>query len=115
MISKIGLPDARRQPTVALTPGTAAGSFKRPAFASLCPRFARAALLVAAVSGMLLVAPMSPAWARKQADNSKFIPKDEGESYVTAYLIVVVSMMMGMTAICRKSYRTIDPKRSSGD
>jgi hypothetical protein len=78
-------------------------------------RIGRVAMAAAFVGGMLLAAPPSPAWARKQADNSKFIPKDEGESNVTAYLIVVASMMLGMTAICRKSHRTADPKRSSSE
>jgi hypothetical protein len=76
----------------------------------------RAALLLAIVGGIVLAAPMGPAWAgNKKSDNSKFVPKEEGDSYVTAYLIVVVSMMLGMTAICRKSYRTTDPKRPGSE
>jgi len=72
-------------------------------------------MAAAFVAGMVLAAPPSPAWARKQADNSKFMPKEEEESNVTAYLIVIGSMMLGMTAICRKSYRSTDPKRSSSE
>jgi hypothetical protein len=75
----------------------------------------RAALAAAVVGGIVLAAPLTPAWARKQADNNKFIPKEEGDSNVTAYLIVVVSMMMGMMAICRKSYRSAEPKRSGSE
>ena len=78
-------------------------------------RCGKLALAAAVVGGILLAAPLSPAWAEQQADNNKFIPKEEGNSNVTAYLIVVVSMMVGMTAICRKSYRTADPKRSNSE
>ena len=81
-----------------------------------CRRFARAAMAAAVVSSILLAAPVSPALAgRKMADNSKFIPKADGESYVAAYMIVVGSIMLGMMAICRKNYRTTDIKRSNLD
>jgi hypothetical protein len=77
--------------------------------------FGRAVLAVAAIGGMLLATPPSPAWAKPKADNNKFIPKEEENSDVAAYFIIVVSIMLGMTAVCRKNYRTADPKRSSSE
>lgn len=75
-------------------------------------RFMRVALAAMVAGSMLLATPLSPAWAKKRnAMNSGVVPQADSESNVTGYIIVVFGVMLGMTAICRKSYRTTDPKR----
>ncbi len=74
-------------------------------------RFARAALAATIAGSILFAAPLNPAWAKKGALNKGVVPEADSESNLTGYMIVIGGVMLGMVAICRKTYRTTDPKR----
>ncbi|HTU24482.1 MAG TPA: hypothetical protein VMF30_03735 [Pirellulales bacterium] len=62
--------------------------------------------------GILFAGPLSVTWAKPKADNTKLMSSDDGPSYLTGYLIVIGSLAVGLTAVCRKSYRTAEIKQA---
>jgi hypothetical protein len=105
-----GTLDAESPIAIASPTETASGSARRAARGSLFRRFVRAALAAILVGGLVVAAPPGPAWA-KDKKNTGVIPKEEGDSNVAAYFIVICGILVGLTAVCRRNYRTAEPKR----